>query len=111
MAGAHSMVRSEEWIMDSAGDASASQGAISTGALHCVRILVVEDKAEVSDAFVKLLRRVGALTTVAATVDEARRALALHTFDVVLLDLNLNEQSGIPVAQFARSLPSAPVVV
>src|ERR1051325_6780643 len=111
MAGAPSMIRSEEWIMDSSGDASGSQSAIPIGALHGVRILVVEDKAEVSDAFVKLLRRVGALTKVATTVDEARQALALHTFDIVLLDLNLNEQSGIPVAQFARSLPSAPVVV
>jgi DNA-binding response OmpR family regulator len=44
-------------------------------------------------------------------VEEACRALAEHTFDIVLLDLNLNEQSGIPIAEAARDLPSPPVVL
>jgi DNA-binding response OmpR family regulator len=84
---------------------------VSPCVLHGVRILIVDDMRAVSEGFERLLRPAGAVTQVAATFDEACRALADYTFDIVLLDLNLNGQSGVPIADAARGLPSPPTVV
>jgi CheY-like chemotaxis protein len=97
--------------MEDVGEVRGIESGVSSGVLRGVRILIVEDMKVVSEGLERLLRLAGATTQVAATVDEAYRALAEHTFDVVLLDLNLNEQSGIPIAEAARPLPSTPTVL
>lgn len=109
------MVFEEEvWVVMNNGGAvrGDSAGAKPTGwaVLDGVRCLVVEDFALVSEKLEQLLRRAGATTEAASTVDAACSALAEREFDLVLLDLNLRGQNGIGVARAAYRLPSAPVV-
>jgi len=73
--------------------------------------LIVEDLEHIRHGLERLLRRAGASTEAAGTVDDACLALAERVFDLVLLDLNLRGESGIEVARIARDLSSPPIVL
>jgi two-component system CheB/CheR fusion protein len=63
-------------------------------ALSGMRILVIEDAADIREVFTVLLRAEGADVVAAANGREALEATARHQFDVILSDLGLPDVPG-----------------
>jgi CheY-like chemotaxis protein len=71
-----------------------------------LRVLVVEDDADVQASLQAMLVVLGAQVDLASSVCEAVERLAEHRYDGVLMDLRLSDGSGYRVAELARSAPS-----
>jgi CheY-like chemotaxis protein len=81
-------------------------------ALHGLRVLVVEDQADLCELFVLLLRTEGAEATKAQTGREAVDFGQTQRFDVVLCDLNLPDIPGeILIRHLLATVPRPPVIV
>jgi DNA-binding NtrC family response regulator len=75
-------------------------------------ILVVDDEEAMRDACAQTLRRAGHMVREAATAAAALEAAASTTFDVMVLDLRLQGQSGMDVLDRVRAdSPSTAVIV
>ena len=68
-----------------------------------MRVLVVEDEADLADAVARGLRREGYAVDVAYDGDEALDKAAVNAYDVVCLDLNLPRVDGIEVVRRLRA--------
>ena len=68
-----------------------------------MRVLVVEDEADLADAVARGLRREGYAVDVAYDGDEALDKAAVNAYDVVCLDLNLPGTDGIEVVRRIRA--------
>ena len=82
--------------------------------LSPLRVLVVEDSADVGESTVMLLRMWGCDARVAADGPAALEAAADYHPDVILLDIGLPGMDGFEVAKRLRGLtaaPAAPLVV
>ncbi|CAN5584836.1 response regulator [soil metagenome] len=79
------------------------------------RLLVVDDSKLMRDMVAACLRPLGAVTfEFAGTGLEAIERLALATFDLVLLDLNMPDVGGIEVIEFVRAqdrLKTLPILI
>jgi DNA-binding response OmpR family regulator len=67
-----------------------------------MRVLIVDDHAEVRDLLVRSLRHDGHEITAAATVEEAHGLLAAEAVDVIVLDVALPDGSGIDLCRALR---------
>jgi two-component system torCAD operon response regulator TorR len=74
-------------------EAHAPEGAIHSG--DPARVLVVEDEPATRDMMRELLERAGYAVVAVGTAAEARRVLAGAAPSLVVLDLNLPDQSGL----------------
>ena len=70
------------------------------------RVLVVEDEPDIQELLRLNLSMAGYRVSLAATVDEARKAFAQTPPDLVLCDWNLPGQSGVTFLSWLRSDPS-----
>jgi DNA-binding response OmpR family regulator len=68
-----------------------------------MRVLVVEDEADLADAVARGLRREGYAVDVAYDGDEALDKAAVNAYDLVCLDLNLPGIDGIEVVRRIRA--------
>jgi DNA-binding response OmpR family regulator len=68
-----------------------------------MRVLVVEDEADLADAIARGLRREGYAVDVAYDGDEALDKASVNAYDVVCLDLNLPRTDGIEVVRQIRA--------
>jgi DNA-binding response OmpR family regulator len=68
-----------------------------------MRVLVVEDEADLADAIARGLRREGYAVDVAYDGDEAVDKAGVNDYDVVCLDLNLPRLDGIEVVRRLRA--------
>lgn len=75
------------------------------------RVLLVEDSSTYVFALRKILTTLGASVVVVGTLNAARLELARERFDVVLLDLNLPDSSGLETLQDVLSTYDLPTVV
>lgn len=77
------------------------------------RVLVVDDEARLRRIMVRFLQRRGHLVLEAASAEQARASLTDHPVDVILLDINLGEETGWDVLRWLqdRSSPTRPIVV
>ncbi len=78
------------------------------------RILVVDDDPAILHLVTAILERIGYIVERAADGAEAIEALQAHSFDLVLLDLNLPKHSGVDILMRIRATSSAkllPVVI
>ncbi|QHI96833.1 response regulator [Xylophilus rhododendri] len=73
--------------------------------------LVVEDDADSAMMMAAMVARSGFTASTASSLDEARRMLAQRRPDIVLLDLQLPDGSGMALLDDAELLASAPVVM
>jgi len=71
-----------------------------------MRILVAEDDADLADGLRHSLRQAGYAVDCVRTGDEADRALASGTFDLLILDLGLPKMSGLEVLRRLRARQS-----
>lgn len=75
------------------------------------RVLLVEDSSTYVFALRKILTSLGASVVVVGTLNAARLELARERFDVVLLDLNLPDSSGLETLQEVLAMYDLPTVV
>ena len=73
---------------------------------HAARILVVEDQPGLRDILVELLCREHYRADAAATLDEARTALALVAYELVVLDVMLPDGSGYDLLRSIKADPA-----
>jgi DNA-binding response OmpR family regulator len=73
-----------------------------------MRVLVVEDEADLADAVARGLRREGYAVDVAYDGDEALDKAAVNAYDLVCLDLNLPGIDGIDVVRRLRADAAEP---
>ncbi len=76
-----------------------------------MRTLLVEDHATLSELIAGGLRRSGFAVDVAASVAEAREAVALGDYSLAILDLGLPDGSGIDLLADWRASTVFPVIV
>ena len=85
-----------------------STGQGHSGAAKRPRVLVVEDEAMIRMLLEDMLGELGYIVAAqAARVEEALEAAKTAAFDVAILDINLNGQTIVPVAEAldARGMP------
>lgn len=75
------------------------------------RVLVVDDEPHILRGLSASLNAAGYQVTGAATAEEALRAAAMRTPDVVVLDLRLPDASGLEVCRRLREWSQVPVIV
>ena len=76
------------------------------------RVLVVDDDPSYLLILERLCGSCGAEVVTASTADAARAALARNAFDLLLLDLQLDRQEGLPlIAEIERDPALAPKAV
>lgn len=80
--------------------------AAAAVALPPCRILLVEDHADTAAMMRRLLGRRGYVVMLATTLDEARRAAASHSFDLLICDLGLPDGSGLDLMRELASRPT-----
>src|SRR6266516_1687108 len=68
-----------------------------------MRVLVVEDEADLANAIARGLRREGYAVDVAYDGDEALETASVNAYDVLCLDLNLPGVDGIEVCRRVRA--------
>ena len=68
-----------------------------------MRLLLVEDTEDVADAIVASFERRGDAIDHVASVEDAKDALAVQDYDVIVLDIGLPDGSGIDILKLARS--------
>lgn len=76
-----------------------------------MRLLLVEDHEALADAIGGALRRAGFAVDDAPSLYDAREALALAPYDLVLLDIGLPDGSGMELLAELREKGGAPVMV
>ena len=76
-----------------------------------VRVLVVDDEAQILRALELKLRNAGYVVDTAATADEALAQAAMRPPEAVILDLLLPDGSGTDVARELRKWSAAPILV
>ncbi len=75
------------------------------------RILIVDDEQSLREVLELLFMRAGHTVDTAATLAEARSALAAHPVDLVVSDFRIGPDSGLDVLKSARGLSSPPEVI
>ncbi|MBR3998990.1 MAG: response regulator transcription factor [Clostridia bacterium] len=73
-------------------------------------ILIVEDDTALREGLAAALQSAAVTTASAASLAEARRILSEHTFDLLLLDCNLPDGSGIDLCREATAIQDIPVI-
>lgn len=73
-------------------------------------ILIVEDDAALREGLVTALQSETLSVQSAADLAGARRILANHTFDLILLDVNLPDGSGIDLCREVTATEDVPVI-
>lgn len=76
-----------------------------------MRILIVEDNARLAGLMAKLMADAGQVVDSVGTVDEARAALAVVGYDVVLLDLSLPDGDGRDILNAIRQSQNSAFVL
>lgn len=74
-------------------------------------VLVVEDHAELSEWLRTELAHAGWRPTLARTAEEARRLVAGHAFDAVLIDIGLPDEDGIALCRCLRTRTTASILM
>jgi two-component system, NtrC family, response regulator PilR len=75
------------------------------------RVLVVDDESSIREFLAVLLKRTGKQVDVAGTLREADEALKSKSFDVIVSDFRLGQDSGLDVLKMAKAIPNGPEVI
>ena len=88
------------------GDSDRLRQVVWNLTLHGMRILVVDDEADARELLRLVLESVGSDVSVAASADDALRALNEQSFDVLLAGIAMPEMDGHSLLRAVRTLPT-----
>lgn len=71
--------------------------------LNNLSVLLVEDSHDLRELFLIYLSQAGLKATCAGNTSEARTALALNNFDLIVSDIGLPEENGLTFLKALRS--------
>ena len=74
-------------------------------------ILIVDDEASIREPLVEYLARNELLPVVAASAAEARVQLALHSVDLIILDIMMPSEDGLSLCRDLRSRSDVPIIL
>jgi two-component system phosphate regulon response regulator OmpR len=74
-------------------------------------ILIVDDDPGVRSLLGQYMRDNGFITTEASDSNEARKAMQMFVFDLIILDVMLPNESGIDFAKSLREVPSSMAIL
>ncbi|MEA2999560.1 MAG: two-component system, OmpR family, response regulator [Sphingomonadales bacterium] len=74
-------------------------------------ILVVDDERDIRDPLAAYLSKNGLRVTKAESAAAARRLLAAHAVDLILLDIMMPGEDGLSLAGFVRATSATPVIL
>ena len=74
-------------------------------------ILIVEDESSIREPLARYLTDNGLRTKEAADASEARRLLAAHQFDLVILDIMMPGEDGLSLCRFVRERYGMPIIM
>ena len=66
------------------------------------RILIVENDLEMQEMMATFLQKNGFMASVAKNSNELKQTLTLHRIDLILLDVMLEDESGITLCKQIR---------
>lgn len=75
-----------------------------------IRIFLIEDDLTIAKHLMLLLRTEGFTVIHATTRREARQLLAVHTFDLALIDISLPDGNGFAVCTEVKAAQTIPVI-
>lgn len=75
------------------------------------QILILEDDQHLSNGIVLALKTESLSFTQTTTIEEAKAAILEHSFDLVILDVNLPDGSGIDLLSHLKSISNIPVIL
>jgi two-component system OmpR family response regulator len=78
---------------------------------HAPHILLVDDARDIRDPLAAYLAKNGLRVTKAEDAAAARRILAAHAIDLVLLDIMMPGEDGLSLAGFVRATSFTPVIL
>jgi len=77
-----------------------------------LRLLTIEDERELAELTASALGRAGFAVDIAASLAEAEEAVAVMTYDAIILDLGLGDGNGLSLLRSLRSRgASVPVLI
>lgn len=68
-----------------------------------MKILIIEDENEMVESITESLRRQQFVVEKAQTLNDARDKLSAHSYDCILLDINLPDGNGIDILRMIRA--------
>src|SRR3954468_6125976 len=74
-------------------------------------ILVVDDERDIRDPLAAYLAKNGLRVTKAESAATARKLLAAHAIDLILLDIMMPGEDGLSLAGFVRATSATPVIL
>jgi DNA-binding response OmpR family regulator len=75
-------------------------------------LLIVDDEAEIRDLLGEFLTLQGYRTTIAASTDEAQKAVTRDAPDLIICDLQLDDSDGLTlIQQLKKAIPTTPVLL
>ncbi len=75
------------------------------------RVLIIDDDIDVLETMESLIARMGHEPLPAASLDQARRSIALEAPDVVFLDIRLPDGNGLSLLPALNELPEPPEII
>ncbi len=75
------------------------------------QVLAVDDDPQFCYALERIVRRLGHDIDAVSSMSQARDAVRLNTFDLILLDVGLPDGSGLDLLPYFRDLSSVPEVI
>jgi DNA-binding response OmpR family regulator len=74
-------------------------------------ILVVDDERDIRDPLAAYLSKNGLRVTKAESAAAARKLLAAHAIDLILLDIMMPGEDGLSLAGFVRATTATPIIL
>lgn len=87
-----------------------SDSAMPAAPIRSLHVLLVEDHEDTRNVIRQLITRWGHTVTTAGTVTQARGAIAVESFDLLLSDITLPDGSGLEVVAALRERSNVPAV-
>lgn len=78
---------------------------------HEVHLLVVDDDNRIRELLQKYLHRQGYRVSIAASAFEARKLMKTLTFDLIILDVMMPEESGFEFTRALRKAGNIPIIL
>ena len=79
--------------------------------MHALQLLLIEDDQQMADLLVKYLNKEGIGVTHLLRPSQALASLAVHHYDLIILDLSLPEMDGLDLCKKIREMSDVYIII